>query len=196
MITVEELVASEMPLDLLAQSFRDFYCRDPWNEYLRCPTHSPFDDFGAAGRVEDPSLANCPDCENPLLPYWSDERVACYFEMACNTPGFFGVFGKNNNGDVVAWAWAYGLDESQEFADCDPGGCYVDVIGVLPQYRDESDKVAVEGHLVGLQKGYKYFVTRTHKRAHYVHEYLRRAGYEYLKTSQKEPDREYWILNP
>lgn len=121
-----------------------------------------------------------------------------YFETASKKPGFFGVVGKNYAGDVVAWSWAYNLESVHSFEDAEPGGCYVDVIGVLPEYRDEggSELVAIEGHMIALQKGFQYFVTRTHADAVYVHKYMAGVGYRFLRASVEEPDREYWTMTP
>lgn len=196
MLKIEPMVVAEMPLDVLAQSFRDFYHRDPWNEFLRCPTCANIDEFGSQGRYENQSLLICPVCGTQLEEFWSDERVAYYFCDAVERPGFVGVVGKNDADEIVAWTWGYHVGEITELSDLDQNGIYVDVIGVLPEYREDSLAVFIEGHAIGLELGYKYFVTRTHVDAGYVHRAMSLAGYSFLRRSTVEPDREYWILVP
>lgn len=196
MLKIEQMVVAEMPLGLLAQSFRDFYHREPWNEYLRCPSCGDPDCFGSQGRYEDQSLLTCPVCGTQLEEFWSDERVTSYFQDAVQKPGFVGVVGKNDADEIVAWTWGYHIQAIAELADLDQNGIYVDVIGVLPEYREDSLAVFIEGHAIGLELGYKYFVTRTHVDAAYVHRAMTQAGYSFLRRSIAESDREYWILVP
>jgi hypothetical protein len=190
------MVISEMPIEVLTTSFREFYERDPWNEYLRCPVCNPFDNFGSPGRYEDSTLSNCPVCDSTLEPYWSEDRVKHYFLDAVNRPGFVGVVGKNGSGEIVAWTWGYHISEIPELSDLEQNGIYVDIIGVLPEYRDDSLAVFIEGHAIGIERGYKYFVTRTHVKAEYVHRAMTAAGYSFLRRSCTEQDREYWRLIP
>lgn len=196
MLKIEPMDVDEFPLEVLAQSFRDFYHREPWNEYLRCPSCGGIDEFGSRGRYEDQSLQVCPVCNSKLEEFWSDERVTSYFMDAVQRPGFVGVVGKNDADEVVAWTWGYHIQAITELADLDQNGIYVDVIGVLPEYREDSLAVFIEGHAIGLELGYKYFVTRTHVDAAYVHRAMTQAGYSFLRRSGDEPDREYWILVP
>jgi hypothetical protein len=194
-LKIEPIQAAEMPMQLLGESFRDFYERDPWNEYLRCPKCSPPGDFGAAGRYEDPQLERCPVCSTPLEQYWSDARVEEYFHAAASKPNFGGVFGKNSEGEVVAWVWGYAVSAVDELADLPKGddAAYIDVIGVLPDYRNHSAQVIVEGQaLCGEVYGYEYFVTRTHRRADYVRKAIGLFGYKFLRESI-DPEKEYWI---
>lgn len=196
MLTIEPMVVSEMPIEVLTTSFREFYERDPWNEYLRCPVCNPFDDFGSPGRYEDKTLDRCLVCGSNLEPYWSEDRVRHYFVDATGKPGFVGVVGKSESGEIVAWTWGYHISEISELSDLEQNGIYVDIIGVLPEYRDDSLSVFIEGHAIGIERGYKYFVTRTHVKAEYVHRAMTAAGYSYLRGSTVEQDREYWRLIP
>ena len=196
MLSIEPMVVSEMPIEVLTTSFRDFYERDPWNEYLRCPVCNPFDDFGSPGRYEDKTLQRCLVCGSQLETYWSEDRVRHYFVDATERPGFVGVVGKNVSGEIVAWAWGYHISEISELSDLTQDGLYVDIIGVLPEYRDDSLSVFIEGHIIGIERGYRYFVTRTHVKAEYVHRAMTAAGYSYLRGSVAEQDREYWRLIP
>jgi ribosomal protein S18 acetylase RimI-like enzyme len=197
MLKIELMVPSEMPMQLLAESFRYFYERDPWNEYLRCPKCSPPGDFGAAGRYEDPLLASCSVCSTPLERYWSNERVEEYFSTAVAKPNFGGVFGKNAEGEVVAWVWGYAVSAVDELADLPRGddAGYIDVIGVLPEYRNYSAQVIKEGQALCREVyGYEYFVTRTHRRAKYVQKVIGLFGYKFLRESV-DPEKEFWIYD-
>ncbi len=198
MLKIEPIESAEMPLQLLAESFQAFYERSPWNEYLRCPNCSPQGDFGAAGRYDDPGLTHCPVCSTQLEQYWSDERVKEYFEMAVNKPYFGGVFGKNSEDEVVAWVWGYAVSSVDELSELPEGdnAAYVDVIGVLPDYRDNTVQVFVEGHALAQQiYGYRYFVTRTHRDAEYVQKAMSMFGYKFLCESV-DPEKEFWIYDP
>lgn len=196
MLTIETMQVSEMPMGVLTESFREFYERDPWNEYLRCPVCNPFDNFGSPGRYEDRSLSHCPVCGTALELYWSADRVEHYFLDAASRPGFVGAVGKNGDGEIVAWVWGYHISEIPELSGLEHDGVYVDTIGVLPEYREDSLAVFIEGHAIAIEHGYKYFVTRTHVKAEYVHRAMSAYGYSFLRRSTTEPDREYWILIP
>lgn len=193
-LLIEEMKIAEMPMATLAASFREFYHRDPWLEVKRCPACNPPDDFGPTGRYGDDKLERCPVCQTPLEEYWSDDRVASYFCAATERKNFIGVVGRNHDGEIVAWTWGYAVEEIPELEFLPTNGCYVDVVGVQPDYRDNSMQIFFEGHALGYDRGFRYFVTRTHVRADYVKRAMSLAGYKYLSRSIQNPDREYWML--
>ncbi|HUC86822.1 MAG TPA: hypothetical protein VMR75_00650 [Candidatus Saccharimonadales bacterium] len=194
-----KLVIAEMPLTLMAQSFREWFEREPWREVWRCPTCSPPDDYGAAGRyanLDSTTFGVCLICGTPLEPYWSEERSIRYFELLTQKPGFAGYVGKNEDGNIVAWALIYDCRAVEELQDLPEHGCYVDTFGFIPPYGGHMFELFEWGHQQVQREGVEYFVTRTHRDARYVKDAITRFGYQFLRASASESDREYWIYEP
>jgi hypothetical protein len=194
-----KLVVSEMPLKLMAASFRKWFEREPWCEVWRCPTCSPPDDYGAVGRFANLDTAPygvCFACMTPLEPYWSEERAIRYFELMTQKPGFGGYVGKCRDGNIVAWALVYDCDAVPELQELPEHGCYVDTFGFIPPYGEHMFELFRWGHELVHSEGAEYFVTRTHQGAQYVKDAITQFGYRFLKASESESDREYWIYQP
>ena len=194
-----KLVVAEMPLSLMALSFREWFERDPWNEVWRCPTCSPPDDYGAVGRfanLDTCTFGTCFACSTPLEPYWSEERAIRYFELMTEKPGFEGYVGKEEQGNIVAWALIYDCQAVPELRELPEGGCYVDTFGFVDGYGQHMFELWEWGHATVHDLGARYFVTRTHQKAQYIQNALTQFGYRFLNSSESESDREYWIYKP
>lgn len=195
-LTFSKLVVAEMPLSLMARSFREWFEREPWSEVWRCPACSPTDDYGAAGRYASIGNGICPVCSTVLEPYWSEERAIRYFELLTGKPGFEGYVGKEEQGNIVAWALIYNCRGVSELQDLPEHGCYVDTFGFVDGYGQHLFELWEWGHATVHNLGAHYFVTRTHQNAQYIKDALTQFGYRFLKVSESESDREYWIYRP
>jgi hypothetical protein len=194
-----KLIVAEMPLQLMAKSFREWFEREPWSEVWRCPTCSPQDDYGARGRFANLDVCpfgTCFACITPLEPYWSEERAIRYFELLTEKPGFEGYVGKEEQGNIVAWALIYDCRGVPELQDMPENGCYVDTFGFVDGYGQHMLELWEWGHATVHGLGAEYFVTRTHQNAQYIKDALTQFGYRFLKVSESESDREYWIYRP
>lgn len=182
----------DMPIDRLADSFRDWFGRDPWLELYRCPVHNDRLDFGSTGRFESPGA--CPQCGSQLLPYWTDQRTEDYFRDASSRPGFEFYLGVDEAEQVRVWLWGYAHTEVPQLAKLSGAGVYVDHIGVDPMYAGEDAfRIFWEAHRQSAIDGAEFFVTRTHRKADYVKDAMRYFGYELYELCDAEDDREYWI---
>lgn len=182
----------DMPLDRLAESFRDWFERYPWLELFRCPVHNDRLDFGSAGRFEVPGV--CFQCGSELLPYWTNQRTADYFHDASSRPEFKFYLGVDSAGQARVWVWGYAHTEVPQLAKLPGSGVYVDHIGVDPTYTgDDTFEIFWEAHRQCVIKGAEFFVTRTHRKADYVKDAMQYFGYEFYELCDTEVDREYWI---
>ena len=192
MLTLKVAKPEDMPIDTLAESFRDWFGRDPWLELYRCPVHNDKLNFGSTGRFDTPGV--CPECGSELLPYWSDQRTADYFQDASSRPDFQLYLGMDEAGRARVWVWGYAHSEVSQLAKLPGNGSYVDHIGVDPTYSgDDAFKIFWEAHRQCVIRGTEFFVTRTHRKADYVKEAMRYFGYEFYELCESEDDREYWI---
>lgn len=183
----------DMPLDRLADSFRDWFMRDPWLENYRCPQCNDPCDFGATGRYAD-DIGSCPVCGTDLVPYWTDQRVADYFGDASSRPNFHLYLGLDQSDQARVWVWGYAHREVSQLAGLPGNGIYVDHIGVDPTYAgDDAFEIFWQAHRECKLQGAEFFVTRTHRKAHYVKEAMSYFGYEFFEYCESENDREYWI---
>lgn len=189
-----DLDPAQLPLADVAEAFRQFYEVPPWNERWRCPVCSPPGDFGPAGRYADPALQYCPVCGTGLEQYWRDERVREYLEQAQAKAGFRGLVCMEGH-QVAGWAWGYNASEVPELIGHGDLGFYIDVIGVIPEFRRNSMDLFRAGHTGLTDLGYPYIVTRTHTAAKHVQRVMKLHGYKLLKQSV-DPEREFWIRFP
>jgi len=190
MLRTKRIEPQTFPLAALAEWFREFYSGSPWGECQRCPRCSPQGDFGGAGRYADPDLERCLVCGAELEAYWSDLRAEEYFLDAANRPGFAGNVHHVGN-ELAGWTWGYLASTVGELAE-HPASCvYIDVIGVLPAFRQYVLEVFDAGHNLARECGYESTVTRTRSDAKYVQEAMAAYGYTFLKPSS-DGEREYW----
>ena len=184
---------ADMPLDRLAESFRDWFERYPWLENYRCPSCNDPADFGSHGRYSD-DLGKCPECGAHLVRYWSDVRVADYFRDASERPDFRFYLGRDETGQARVWVWGYAHTEVPQLAKLAGKGIYVDHIGVDPTYSGaDAFDIFWEAHHQCALRGAEFFVTRTHRKADYVKEAMSFFGYDFFELCEAEEDREYWL---
>lgn len=113
------------------------YSRGPLKLSYVCP-HCKGDDFSRQWGVY-PKPGPCPDCNGPLVAYWSEARTRSYF---LGQKGFCGVMALK--GDIIL-GWILGFDRSYVSASHSPEfqigsdeHCfYIDMMVILPQFRKD-----------------------------------------------------------
>lgn len=193
MLQFERASASEMPLAALAPSFRDWFQREPWDEYWRCPKCNVFTDFGSAGRYAEYGDGKCPQCSCGLMDYWSDERVIEYFFDAARRPGFDMIVGRDQDGIIRAWAWGYSMYPDSTHPS-HRNVFYGDHVGVDQTYRGpDSLEIMNASFRLLTEVGWTDMITRTHRDTQYTHDYLTSLGFQkYEKVG--EADRVYFRI--
>ena len=192
----ERVELDVLPMDLAAESFRNWFRREPWLEVARCPSCSPLGDYGSAGRYA--AFVNdgwCPVCGEQLEEYWSDERVQDYFLDAATRPGY-GLYVMKGESGIVAWASVYSVTAIPELADLGSDWTYVDTFGFTMAGAEKALDLFEWGHREEQKRGATYFVYRTHRDAIYIHELTARFGYVLLRECRQEDDRQYHIYLP
>jgi hypothetical protein len=182
---------------ILGPSFREFYSGDPWGERWLCPRCAPEGHFGPIGRYADPDLRACPVCDAELESYWSDHRVASYFQHAMSQPGAWLVVGYldgERGSELAAWTWGYDAALVEELPPDSRQARYVDIVAVLPAFRTRVTYAFFEQCRDLLTANGRHMVTRTHTQSGHVHLPMRRSGWRPLDlVSQADGAREFWI---
>ena len=129
---------NKLDYNWLSEWFIKFYKRSPWNEYKMCPRCKRPDDFGPEhtwGIKNYPE--KCPICQTRPVYFWSPERVEKYIDQAVEN-GFLGYGAWDENDNLAGWILGYDLPEEKKEEigiKNNDKYFYLDVIGILPQYR-------------------------------------------------------------
>jgi hypothetical protein len=129
----------ERHAETLAVWFDRFYGGPPFNErFFTCNTCAPPEDPSAALKVRHEREGPCPTCGQPLVRFWSAERIRRYLVHCRRTQpnfGMYAAFGQGVTGrELVGWVWGFRKDCQTE-AYGELTGWYVDFIGVNPRFR-------------------------------------------------------------
>ncbi|MFH0805135.1 MAG: GNAT family N-acetyltransferase [Patescibacteria group bacterium] len=131
----------------LVECYQSVFANEPWNEWKRCPACNK--QWGSAELTAEQAQANCSNCGNPLVDFWSAEKVAAdiMLEVTVEASCWLAVDGDQ----VVGFTWGYPVtsDELIRKLKLSPAEteavrysfgtstkvAYQDEIGVLYEYR-------------------------------------------------------------
>jgi len=197
MLSQQVLKVIKWERDTLDASFlshwlTEFFKGKPWNEYLMCPRCKSFDDFGLSHTYGVDEVSNkvmdvCPFCGTKMQHFWNQERIEYYLFNRPNSDGVVALV----EGEVAGWCRGYPINEVT---------FYIDTVAILPQYRSQPGITPFLEEFINFLaqkrlKGYRRFITRTHKKAPNIRLLLRKLGFCENGPSEDDPERTYWILN-